>query len=123
VFVPKSITVKLPQAVDIDTFQVDPTATCGDGGSASTGGYTIETSTDGGAFQEAASGTFGVADRGHLNEVDLTPGTGDGVQYVRFTIESNQTPDFATNCPLGAYSGCSFTDLTELAVFGSPAAP
>ena len=62
------------------------------------------------------------ADRGHLNEVDLTAGA-DSVQYVRFTIESNQTPDFATNCPLGAYSGCSFTDLTELAVFGSPAAP
>ena len=108
--------------MDIDSFQVDPTATCGDGGSASTGGFTIETSTDGGTFTEAASGTFGVADRGHLNEVDLTAGA-DGVQYVRFTIESNQTPDFATNCPNGAYSGCSFTDLTELAVFGSPAAP
>jgi hypothetical protein len=122
VFVPKTITVKLPQPVDIDSFQVDPTATCGDGGSASTGGYTIETSPDGNTFTEAAHGTFVAADRGHLNEVDLTAGA-DSVQYVRFTIESNQTPDFATNCPLGAYSGCSFTDLTELAVFGSPAAP
>ena len=122
VFVPKSITVKLPQPVDIDSFQVDPTATCGDGGSASTGQFKIETSTDGGTFTQAATGTFGVSDRGHLNEVDLTAGA-DGVQYVRFTIESNQTPDFATNCPNGAYSGCSFTDLTELAVFGSPAAP
>ena len=37
--------------------------------------------------------------------------------------EISETPDFATNCPLGAYSGCAFTDLTELAVFGSPAAP
>ena len=121
VFVPKSITLKLPQAVDIDSFQVDPTATCGDGGSASTGDYKIETSTDGGTFQEAASGTFVLADRGHLNEVDLTAGTGDAVQYVRFTIESNQTPDFANNCPLGAYSGCTYSDLTELAVFGAPA--
>lgn len=41
------------------------------------------------------------------------------VRFVRFTITSNQTPDFATNCPGGAFSGCSFTDLTELEVFGS----
>jgi extracellular elastinolytic metalloproteinase len=26
-------------------------------------------------------------------------------------------PDFKTDCPDGAYSGCSFTDLTELEVF------
>ena len=121
-FVPKSITVKLPQAVDIDSFQVDPTATCGDGGSASTGDFTIETSPDGNTFTEAASGTFDSTNRGHLNEVDPTAGAA-GVQYVRFTIQSNQTPDFANNCPNGAFSGCTYTDLTELAVLGAPAAP
>ena len=47
VFVPKYITVELPEAVDIDHFGVDPSATCGDGGSASTGDYKIETSPDG----------------------------------------------------------------------------
>ena len=39
-----------------------------------------------------------------------------GVKFVRFTILGNQTPDFATSCPGGAFSGCSFTDLTEVAV-------
>ena len=119
VFVPKHITVQLPKAVDITSFGVDPTATCGDGGSASTGDYKIETSTNGTTYVTAATGSFTSADRGQLNDVTLAPGTGTGVQYVRFTMLSNQTPDFATNCPNGAYSGCQFTDLTELAVFGS----
>ena len=53
----------------------------------------------------------------------MTPsgGSGAGVRFVRFTIKGNQTPDFATSCPGGAYSGCSFTDLTELEVYGTPA--
>jgi len=120
VFIPKTLTIQLPRAVDISTFGVDPTATCGDGGSASTGDFMIETSADGVAFAEAATGTFGVADRGHLNTVALNPGTGTGVQFVRFTMLGNQTPNFPVNCPDGAFSGCSFTDLTELAVFGAP---
>jgi hypothetical protein len=66
-----------------------------------------------------ASGTFTGDDVGQLNDVEPT-GTADGVQYVRFTITSNQTPDFATTCPGGAFAGCSFTDLTELEVFGAP---
>ena len=49
----------------------------------------------------------------------MKPATGTApARYVRFTILGNQTPDFATNCPDGAYGGCSFTDLSELAVFG-----
>jgi len=119
VFIPKTLTIQLPQATDITTFGVDPTATCGDGGSASTGQFTIETSPDGVTFTQAAAGTFVVADRGHLNTVTPSAGTA-GVRFVRFTMLGNQTPDFATNCPAGAFSGCSFTDLTELAVFGAP---
>jgi hypothetical protein len=118
VFVPKHLTVDMHQAVDIDHFGVDPTSTCGDGGSASTGKYKIETSTDGVTWTEAASGEFTANDRGQLN--DVTPAAGaTGVRYVKFTMLSNQTPDFTTNCPNGAFSGCSFTDLTELAVFGA----
>ncbi|MFT4083734.1 MAG: M36 family metallopeptidase [Nocardioides sp.] len=119
--VPKAITVELPQAIDVSSFQIDPTATCGDGLSASVAGYTIETSTDGSTWTDAAEGTFGVDDRGQLN--DVTPSDGStGVEYVRFTMLSNQTPDFATNCPDGAYSGCSYTDMTELVVLGTPSA-
>ena len=119
VMVPKDITVDMHTTVDVDTFGIDPSATCGDGGSASTGDYRIETSPDGTTWTTAAEGTFTADDRGRINTV--TPTAGDtGVRYLRFTILSNQTPDFATNCPGGAFSGCSFSDLTEIEVFGTP---
>jgi hypothetical protein len=41
------------------------------------------------------------------------------VRFVRFTVLSPQVPNFATTCP-GSDSGCEYTDLSELAVFGSP---
>ena len=120
VFVPKAITVDMHHVVDIDHFLVDPTATCGDGGSASVGAYKIETSVDGLTFVPAGTGTFTVANQGQLNEV--TPAAGAATaRFIRFTMEGNQTPSFATNCPNGAFSGCSFTDLTELAVVGTEA--
>jgi len=118
VFVPKNVVVELPKAVNVSSFGIDPSATCGDGLSASTGGYTIETSPDGHTWTTAATGTFTSANDGQINTVTPTAGS-DGVQFVRFTITSNQTPSFATNCPGGGYSGCSFTDLTEIEVFGS----
>ena len=117
-FIPKHVVVKLPKKVDVSSFGVDPSATCGDGASASTAGFGIETSPNGTTWTTAATGTFTSADNGKINEVTPTAGA-TGVQFVRFTITSNQTPDFATNCPGGAFSGCSFTDLTELEVFGS----
>jgi extracellular elastinolytic metalloproteinase len=122
VFVPKHIVVDMHKVIDISSFGVDPNSTCGDPGSSSTGAYQIDTSTVGpnGPWTTAASGTFVTADRGHLNEVDPSAG-GTGVRWVRFTIEGNQVPDFATNCPNGAFGGCQFTDLSEFAVFGSPA--
>jgi hypothetical protein len=120
VFVPKHITVQMPQGVNITSFAVDPSATCGDGGSASTGSFQIETSPDGTTWTTAATGSFTAADRGRLNPVAPTAGS-QGAKFVRFTILGNQTPDFATNCPNGAFSGCSFTDLTELEVYGTPA--
>ena len=61
-FRPKFITVAMPQKVNITQFAVDPSATCGDAGSSSTGAYRIETSPDNVTWTEAASGTF-VADR------------------------------------------------------------
>ena len=136
VFVPKHITVSLPRPVDISSFAVDPSATCGDGGSASTGDYKIEVSSDGTTWVTAAQGHFGKADRGQLNSVDPTV-PASGISYVRFTIEGNQvheasvdngTPGtFEEICgdpsTAAGYSGCDFADLTEFAVLGSPTAP
>jgi len=110
--------VDLHRTVDVSAFGVDPAATCGDGGSASTGDYRIETSPDGTAWTTARTGAFTPDDRGRINELAPTAGA-SGVRYVRFTILGNQTPDFATSCPDGPYSGCSYTDLTELEVYGT----
>ena len=116
--------VKLPRPWTSTTFQVDPSATCGDGLSASTSEVTIAVSPDGNTYTDVFDNTgngFTNADDGHLNSVTPT-GPTDGVQFVKLTIHSNQTPSFSTSCPNGAFSGCAFTDLTELAVLGSPSA-
>ena len=119
VFVPKHITIDMHSLVDITKFEVDPTSTCGDPGSASTGDFSIETSPNGTTWTTAATGTFTSANRFKYNEVDPTAGA-TGVRFVRFNILGNQVPDFATNCPDGPFAGCQFTDLTEFAVLGTP---
>jgi len=119
---PRFVTIALPRAVNIAELAVDPGNTCGDGGSASTGGYRVETSTDGVTFTIAAEGDFIPSDRHHLNSVALVAGTTAAVTHVRFTMRSPQVPgDPAVLCP-GPYSGCSFMDMSELEVYGSPAA-
>jgi extracellular elastinolytic metalloproteinase len=132
-FVPKYIVVKLPQAVDVTSFGVDPAATCGDSGSSSTGDYSIEVSPDGTSWTTVADSHLTIADRGHLNEVDPSTAA-DGVQYVRFTIKGDQVEDvaaangqpgtFSQICgdpsTSGGYTGCQFADMSELAVFGTP---
>lgn len=117
-FVPKQVTVSLPTRVDVTAFAVDPAATCGDGPSASTAGFRIETSPDGSTWTTAAEGIFAAGDRGRLNRLAPVGGT-KGVRHVRLWVLSNQTPDFASTCRGAAYSGCSFTGLTELAVYGA----
>ena len=104
-FIPKYIVVDLKRPIDIDKFEVNPSNTCGDAGSASTGAYKIETSTDGLTFNEAASGDFTGQPRA-LQDV-IPSGNTSGVRYVKFWIMGNQVPDFATNCPDGNFSGCS----------------
>ncbi|WP_151082427.1 M36 family metallopeptidase [Nocardioides cynanchi] len=115
----KQIVINLHHAVNVTGFGVDPEATCSDGASASTGQYEIDTSPDNVSWTPEHSGTFTAADNGRINAVpaDTSP---TGVQYVRFTIVTNQVPDFAQDCPAGGFDGCQFADLTELEVFGTP---
>jgi extracellular elastinolytic metalloproteinase len=125
---PKYVVVRLPEAVDVGTFAVDPGATCGDAGSASTKDYRIDTAAsatlpeeNSPAWRRAAQGSFGTADRGRLNAVTPAVGTGAGVRFVRFTMVNPQVPgDFATTCAQGGFSGCQFMDMSELAVYGAP---
>ena len=125
---PKSITIQLPEPIDIEegeaAFAVEPTATCGDPGSSSTGEYTIELSTDGEIWETAVDGTgdaaFTEQHRYVYTDVDSAISMSD-VAYVRFTMVSPQVPDFDQNCPDGPFGGCTFMDLTELQVFGAAA--
>ena len=127
--VPKFIKVALPDAVDIragrtdgrTAFRVDPSNTCGDPGSASTNEYRIEVSRNGSTWTEVVDAAFGTIEdpdsRGRYFDVASTRSV-DGVRFVRFWMDSPQVPDFAKNCPGGAFAGCVFMDLTELQVFG-----
>ncbi|MEP7090648.1 MAG: M36 family metallopeptidase [Nocardioidaceae bacterium] len=118
---PVFVVLKLPQAVDVSEIAVDPSGTCGDSGSASTGPYSIETSTDGTTWTTASSGTFTPADRGRFNSPTLAGGSTDAVHYVRYTMKDSQVLQVGS-CP-GAFSGCDFIDSSELEVYGTPSTP
>jgi hypothetical protein len=119
--IPKAIVIELPQAVDVKEFAVDPNSTCGDGFSASTKDYRIETSTDGTTFEVANQGSFAAdrSDNGHLNSLPVAAAASRNVRYVRFTMLSpNLLP--TQNCP-GPFAGCVFMDVSEIEVYGVPA--
>jgi extracellular elastinolytic metalloproteinase len=116
---PRFAVVKLPAAVDVSEIAINPTATCGDGASASTGDFRVETSVDGITWTVASEGHFGIAERNQMNSVELTAGT-EGVQFVRYTMLGTQLAEAGGSCP-GNFSGCSFVDSVELAVYGTPA--
>ncbi|GIE96873.1 M36 family metallopeptidase [Paractinoplanes rishiriensis] len=111
------IIVQLSGVVNISELVINPSATCGDDETASTGGYRVETSPDGTTWTQAAAGTF-PAGTVTPTVVPLTAGA-TGVEYIRYTMLTSQGQD-AGLCPSAA-SGCSFLDSTELAVYG-PAA-
>jgi extracellular elastinolytic metalloproteinase len=141
---PESVTVQLPVAISISEVQIDPSNTCGDPGSSATHHYTVETSPDGHAFTLLNEGHFFAANRGHLNTVTpLAAGASSNVRFIRFTMINPMVPDTgaactdASNCDdngvaercgpanesqPGAtlFGGCTFMDMSEIEVFGSP---
>ena len=138
---PKSITIKLPIAIDVTEIQIDPSNTCGDPGSSATHHYKVETSTNGTTFSLVNEGHFYAANRGHLNTVTpLAAGATSNVGWLRFTMINPMVPETgnactdATNCGdngvaqrcgpsppnPGNFGGCTFMDMSEIEVFGSP---
>jgi hypothetical protein len=115
--VPKSVVISLPESITLTDLSIDPTAACGVAGSASAGDFLVEASPDGNTWTEVASGTFTPDQR--FSYVDVPVDTPvDDVSFVRYTIESPQVPGFATNCPDGAFDGCTYMSTTEVEVFG-----
>ena len=118
---PRFVTVKLPQAVDISDVQINPSGGCGDGLSASTGKYSVETSPDGVTWTQASTpgAAFDGSNRSKMNSIALQAGSTSDVQYLRFTMLGTQLHVSGGSCP-GAFSACDFVDATELAVYGAP---
>ncbi|HZE50157.1 MAG TPA: M36 family metallopeptidase, partial [Jatrophihabitantaceae bacterium] len=117
----KFVVIKLPAAVNISQLAIDPSNTCGDDPTAATGGYQVETSVDGTTWQAAASGTFTSGDLGKLVPIAPSGSTGQGVQYLRFTMVSPQAVTQNLGCPASGVSGCQFLDSSEVEAFGTAA--
>jgi hypothetical protein len=107
---PPTATVRLPQAIDVSAFGIDPSNTCGDDPSSATRDLRVETSADGVTFTTALLHTFTDADRGRLNVVAPTAGAA-GVRFVRVTMLSRLDPTTG--------AGVDFIDLSEFEVFGA----
>jgi hypothetical protein len=120
---PKEIVIDLPETITVTGFGVNPTNTCGDPGSSSTGGYEIYVAADadGPWGSPVESGTFGVDDRGSMVELSHAPIPDVGA--VKYVMLSPQVPDCAwTECDDGSscpfdYGGCTYMDTTEVAVY------
>jgi hypothetical protein len=110
---PPTATVRLPVAVSVTAFGVDPSNTCGDDASSATKDLRIEVSTNGTTFATALEHTFTGAELGRTNTLPA-PAPIANVRFVRVTMLSNQ----AGSAPGDV--GEFFTDLSELLVFGAP---
>ncbi len=109
---PPTAVIRLPQAIDITAFGMDPSNTCGDDPSSTTKDYRVETSADGVHFATAKAGSFTPEQAGTLNIVKPTANA-TGVRYVRLTLLSPQSAE-------PGESGVDFIDFSELEVFGGP---
>jgi hypothetical protein len=102
---PRQIVIRLPRAVDVSSFGVDPGATCGDLPGAGTERFDIYTRTATGSWVRAWRQTSALAG-GTMHRLVPTAGRAN-VRYVRFVMVSNRDP------------GNVFVDLSELSVRGS----
>ena len=109
---PPTALIVLPEAVDISSFGLDPSNTCGDDETAATKDYRIETSADGVTFNVAKEGSFTFDD---LHKLNIVPpdGNATGVKYVRLTTLTPQSTEPGD-------SGVDFIDFSEIEVFGGP---
>ncbi|MEU0880198.1 M36 family metallopeptidase [Lentzea sp. NPDC005914] len=118
---PKFVTIKLGQAIDLSSVEVEPSGVCGDDETASARDVTVETSVDGTTWVLASKVSFTRADQDALRSVPLTAGK-DDVRYLRLTLLSNQVglyPEVNCAVPAQMRSGCFYADIGGLRVRGS----
>jgi extracellular elastinolytic metalloproteinase len=115
---PPTATIRLPQAVNVSAFGVNPTNTCRDEASAATRDLRIEVSSDGATFTPVMTPRFDATSLRKLTTLPVASPVAN-VRFVRITMLSNQLPAGAPATADGQF----FTDLTEFEVFGAPPAP
>ncbi len=113
-----TVTIELPQTIDVSAFVMDPSAGCGDGDSATTREYRVETSTDGTTWRTAIDGRganqFTAASIGRFTTKAPAGATGQDTRFVRLTMLNPL--DEGAGC--GGCSGADFIDFTEFKVVG-----
>jgi hypothetical protein len=102
---PPTLTVTLPQTIDVRGLALDPTSACDHAAGAALGRYRVQTSGDGASWATALEGELGTSARGALTTLAPTANAG-GVRYVRLQLLSAQDPASAT------------IDVRELQVLG-----
>ena len=100
---PRSVVVRLPRAVDVTSFAIDPGATCGDLPRAGLRAFDVFTRTSGGPWVKAY-GTTAALPQGVLTTLRPTRGTND-VMFVKLVMRSNRGDP-------------NYMDMTELSVRG-----
>jgi extracellular elastinolytic metalloproteinase len=105
-----TVTVALPEAVDVSAFGIDPSNNCGDDSSSATKDIRVEVSSDGTTFTPALTHTFVPGDVGAMHDIAPTGGA-SGVRFVRVTLLTPMDP--------AGPSGSRFVDLSEFEVLGA----
>ncbi len=103
----KFLVVRLPEAIDITQFGLDPGEGCGDTAATATGAYMVETSADGVEWTTAVNSVF-TAPRATGSTSSRRAGA-TGVRFVRLSLLSSQG------------FGAPFRDMSEFGVYGRPA--
>jgi hypothetical protein len=109
---PRRLVLRLPVAIDLSSFEIDPGAICGDDASASLGTWELRTSTDGTTWKLARAGMYTRANNRRLNEIAPNPNSTAGVRWVELTM---LRPQGGTGS-----SATYFMDVAELGVYGAP---
>jgi hypothetical protein len=104
---PRSVTLHLPAPVDINQFQIDPGATCGDPANAGVQAFTLKTRAVGSTNFITAWHNTAALPEGTYSQKKPKNGNTD-VDTIRLTMTSNR-------------GNASFMDMSELLVHGVPA--
>ena len=102
----KFLVVRLPSAIDITQFGLDPAEGCGDTAASATAAYMVETSVDGTEWTTAVNSVFTAAQR-HRSSTSSRPG-----------LEPTASASCASRCSPRRAFGAPFRDLSEFGVYG-----